>query len=175
MAEKQFSTGLYVGRFQPFHLGHLFAVRYALKRANNLIIAIGSSQKSHELRHPFTLGERIEMIRLAAREARIPASKFIIVPIPDVEIHPTWVSLVEYSCPSFEIAFSNDPLTIRLLKEAGYRVEKVELQRRNELSGTAIRENMLKGRPWAQSVPISVYSFIKRIRGEERIRQIASA
>jgi nicotinamide mononucleotide adenylyltransferase len=46
---------------------------------------------------------------------------------------------------------------------------------RNELSGTAIRENMLKGRPWAKSVPKSVYSFIKSIRGEERIRQIASA
>ncbi|MGQ9514006.1 MAG: nicotinamide-nucleotide adenylyltransferase [Thermoproteota archaeon] len=174
MSSMSVATGLYVGRFQPFHRGHLFAVRYALKRAKNLIIVIGSSQKSHELRHPFTLGERIEMIQLAMKEARIPASRLLLVPIQDVEIHPTWVSLIEYSCPSFDIAFSNDPLTIRLLKEAGYRVESVKLQNREELSGTKIRENMLLGRPWTHLVPRSVYSYIKKIHGEERIRQISS-
>jgi len=175
MVDRRPLTGLYVGRFQPFHLGHLYAVRFALGQVNRLIIVIGSSQRSHESRHPFTLGERIEMIRLAMEEARVPASRYQLVPVPDVDVHPTWVSLVEYSCPRFDVSYSNDPLTIRLLKESGYRVVKVVLQQRNDLSGTSIRERMLRGMPWEHLVPRSVASYIKKIHGEARIREIIAS
>ena len=39
--------GLFVGRFQPFHLGHLDMVKYALTEVDELIIVIGSAQDSH--------------------------------------------------------------------------------------------------------------------------------
>ena len=42
-------TGLYVGRFQPFHLGHLEAIKHILKKVDTVIIAIGSAQYSHTL------------------------------------------------------------------------------------------------------------------------------
>lgn len=174
MVDGRAPTGLYVGRFQPFHLGHLYAVRHALKEVMRLIIVIGSSQKSYEPRHPFTLGERMEMIRLAMEEARIPSSRFTVVPVPDVEIHPTWVSLVEYSCPRFDIAYTNDPLTTRLLKEAGYRVVAVPLQERGDLSGTSIRERMSHGMPWEHLVPKSVAAYIKSVHGAERVREITT-
>ena len=51
--------GLLIGRFQPFHLGHLNAVEYALKNVDILWIVVGSADKSHEYRNPFTAGERI--------------------------------------------------------------------------------------------------------------------
>ncbi|ABK78173.1 hypothetical protein CENSYa_1551 [Cenarchaeum symbiosum A] len=35
--------GLLIGRFQPFHLGHLAAVRFALSRADRVWLGIGSS------------------------------------------------------------------------------------------------------------------------------------
>ncbi|RLF01945.1 MAG: nicotinamide-nucleotide adenylyltransferase, partial [Thermoprotei archaeon] len=54
--------GLFVGRFQPFHLGHLKALRWILEREDEVIICIGSAQYSHSLRNPFTVGERVEMI-----------------------------------------------------------------------------------------------------------------
>ena len=62
------TTGLYVGRFQPFHLGHLEAVRYILTQVDDLVIVVGSAQHSHTMEDPFTGGERITMIRLALRE-----------------------------------------------------------------------------------------------------------
>ena len=55
-------NGLLIGRFQPFHLGHLDAVNFALSQVENLWISIGSSNKSHEQRNPFTADERKEMI-----------------------------------------------------------------------------------------------------------------
>jgi nicotinamide-nucleotide adenylyltransferase len=174
MVDGRAPTGLYVGRFQPFHLGHLYAVRHGLKEVRRLIIVIGSSQKSYEPRHPFTLGERLEMVRLALEEARISPLRFMMVPIPDVEIHPTWVSLVQYSCPKFDIAYTNDHLTTRLLKDAGYKVLAVPLQERGNLSGTSIRERMSRGMPWEHLVPRAVASYIKRIHGVERVREITA-
>ena len=55
-------NGLLIGRFQPFHSGHLDAVLFALSRVENLWIGIGSSNKHNEKRNPFTADERREMI-----------------------------------------------------------------------------------------------------------------
>ena len=44
-------NGFLIGRFQPFHLGHLEAVKFALSNVNHLYIGIGSSNKSNELRN----------------------------------------------------------------------------------------------------------------------------
>ena len=55
-------NGLLIGRFQPFHLGHLEAVNFALSKVDMLFIGIGSSNKSNQIRNPFTADERKEMI-----------------------------------------------------------------------------------------------------------------
>ena len=57
------NRGLYVGRFQPFHLGHLGAIKEVLKEVDELAIVIGSAQYSHNPSNPFTAGERLVMIR----------------------------------------------------------------------------------------------------------------
>ena len=56
------TRALFVGRFQPFHYGHLHAVESILKENDELLLVVGSAQMSHEPDNPFTAGERIEMI-----------------------------------------------------------------------------------------------------------------
>ena len=63
--------GLMVGRFQPFHKGHLFLVRQILQDCDELIIAIGSAQFNYSYTDPFTAGERIMMIHAALVESKI--------------------------------------------------------------------------------------------------------
>ena len=60
---------LFVGRFQPFHYGHLRALAIILQEVEELIIVVGSAQMSHETDNPFTAGERLEMIKGALDEA----------------------------------------------------------------------------------------------------------
>lgn len=55
MSEK---IGLYIGRFQPFHRGHLSVVREALKHCSKLVIAIGSAQEERTKKNPFSFEER---------------------------------------------------------------------------------------------------------------------
>jgi nicotinamide-nucleotide adenylyltransferase len=110
-------TGLFVGRFQPFHRGHLEAVKYALGVVDRLVIVIGSAQRNYEPRNPFTLGERIEMIWRTLRAEGL-LDRVLMVPVQDVENHATWVRLVVTSVPEFSIVFSNDQLTLELFRAA---------------------------------------------------------
>ena len=55
-------NGLLIGRFQPFHFGHLEAIHFGLSKVDTLFIGIGSSNKSHQERNPFTADERKEMM-----------------------------------------------------------------------------------------------------------------
>ena len=51
-------NGLLIGRFQPFHLGHLEALKFALSKVDNLWLGLGSSNKSIEKSNPFSAEER---------------------------------------------------------------------------------------------------------------------
>ena len=46
-------VGLYVGRFQPFHNGHLSIVKEGLAHCARLILVIGSAQESGTEQNPF--------------------------------------------------------------------------------------------------------------------------
>ncbi|MGQ9530051.1 MAG: nicotinamide-nucleotide adenylyltransferase [Candidatus Bathycorpusculaceae bacterium] len=167
--------GLYVGRFQPFHLGHLNAIKGILGKVDELVIVIGSAQYSHNLNNPFTAGERLFMIRKALEEAGIELSKVWIVPVPDVHLHMMWVSAVEGYTPSFDVVFSNEPLTRRLFIEAGYDVRAIPFYERELYSSTEIRERMLKNKSWEKLVPKIVAEFIKQIDGVKRLRDLTKS
>ena len=166
------NRGLYVGRFQPFHLGHLDAIKYALKEVDELVIVIGSAQYSHNNNNPFTAGERIVMIRRALLEAKVDYAKLWIVPVPDVHLHMLWVSAVEGYTPKFNVVFSNEQLTKRLFTEASYKVRTIPLFERKVYMSTIIREKMIKDDSWMELVPKSVADFILEIDGVNRLRDL---
>jgi len=167
--------GLFVGRFQPFHLGHLAAIKDVLKEVDELVIVIGSAQYSHNLNNPFTAGERLIMIRKALEEAGIDYSRVWVVPVPDAHLHMMWVSALEGYTPSFSVVYSNEPLTRRLFIEAGYKVKAVRFHERKLYSSTEIRERMLKGESWEKLVPKGVAAFIKEIDGVNRLRDLTKS
>ncbi len=168
-----FNRGLYVGRFQPFHLGHLGAIKAVLKQVDELVIVIGSAQYSHNGNNPFTAGERLVMIRNALEEAKVDYSKLWIVPVPDVHLHMLWVSALEGYTPKFNVVFSNEPLTQRLFMEKGYPVKNIPFFDRQQYMSTIVREKMLKDESWTELVPKSVADFIKEIDGVNRLRDLA--
>lgn len=143
-----------------------------MEKVSEVIIAIGSAQFSHTLHNPFTAGERITMIRLAMDEAKIDASKYYLIPIRDLRIHDLWVPHLVSQTPRFEIVFSNEPVTSRLFKEAGFRVEPIPFLDRESYSSTEIRERVVKGSSWESLVPVSVAAYIKSIFGDERLREL---
>ena len=166
------NRGLYVGRFQPFHLGHLNAIKEVLKEVEEVVIVIGSAQYSHNVTNPYTAGERLVMVRRALQEAKIDDSRVWVVPVPDVHLHMLWVSALEGYTPRFNVVYSNEPLTRRLFMEAGYKVKSIQFFERNVYASTIIREKMLKDESWTTLVPKSVANFIAEIDGVNRLRDL---
>ncbi len=166
------TRGLYVGRFQPFQLGHLDAIKNVLSNVEEIVIVIGSAQYSHSEANPFTAGERLVMIRSALREAGIEFSRVWVVPVPDVHLHMMWVSAVEGYTPKFQVVYSNEPLTRRLFMEAGYKVEGLPFFERQFYSSTSVRQKMLIDDSWKSLVPKSVANFILEIDGVNRLRDL---
>ena len=166
------NRALYVGRFQPFHLGHLDAIKIVLKSVDELVVVIGSAQYSHNANNPFTAGERLVMVRRALEEAGIDYSRTWIVPVPDVHLHMLWVSALEGYTPKFNVVYSNEPLTRRLFMEKGYKVKNIRFFERKSYNSTLVREKMLKDDSWTTLVPKSVAQFITEIDGVNRLRDL---
>lgn len=164
--------GIYVGRFQPFHMGHLLVLKYILKHVDELVIVIGSAQYSHRMDDPFTTGERLTMIHNALREANMPVERCWIVPVRDVNVHMLWVAEIVGYTPKFDVVYANEPLTRRLFSEAGFKVNSIPYQKREIYSASEIRKRMLANKNWESLVPESVAKFINEIDGVQRLRDL---
>jgi len=165
--------GLFVGSLQPFHLGHLGAIKDVLEEVDELVIVIGSAQRSHGRDCPFTGGERLVMVRRALEEAGIDYSRVWVVPVPDLDLHVMWVSTVEGYTPRFDVVYSNEPVKRRLFVEAGYEVKSISFHERKVYSSTDVRKRMVSGEDWERLVPKCVAGFIEEIDGVNRLRDLA--
>mgnify|MGYP001168677733 CR=1 FL=1 len=63
--DRDFDCLVFIGRFQPTHLGHLAVIHQALKRARQVIVLIGSAWQARSLRNPWLFDERRRMLRSA--------------------------------------------------------------------------------------------------------------
>ena len=163
-------NGLLIGRFQPFHLGHLEAVDFALSKVEQLYIGIGSSNKSHQLRNPFTVEERKQMILSSLDENII--KRVSIYEIPDLDDHSKWVSSVDEIIPEYDIVFSNDDFTHSLYEKKEKEVIPVVLKSRNNLSGTNIRRLIQTDGDWRDLVPNGTKNILLKNDVKNRLRDL---
>ena len=162
---------LFVGRFQPFHNGHLEVLKTVYKDFDEIIIGIGSSQYSNTLDNPFTAEERKEMIEKTLNAEGIKNYKIYF--IPDIHNYSKWVSHVESIVPKFDIVISNNSSTNKLFSEKGYTIRNTPLFDRKKYSGKVIRKRMIKGKKWKNYVPKRVAEVIEKINGVERLKKLS--
>jgi nicotinamide-nucleotide adenylyltransferase len=165
--------GLYVGRFQPFHKGHLALVKAALAVVDKLYIVIGSAQESHTERNPFTAGERMLMI-VKTLETEGLIDYVTIIPVEDTIASYAWLPKIEAFMPEkFDVVYSNEPITSRLFKEKGYEV-KGFMYNRKECRGTCIRSLIAKHRPeWIHNVSVDARAVMCACNGINRIQDLS--
>ena len=160
--------GLLIGRFQPFHLGHLHAVGYALLRCDRLWIGIGSSNRPVERSNPFSPGERREMILSSLDAGTLRRTR--VFEIPDLDDHARWAESVKSIAPGFGVVFTNDELTSHIYSRQGIEVSPIPLEDRGSLSGTGIRERIAAGGGWQGCVPDGTRDVLIRVGAHRRLR-----
>lgn len=163
-------NGLIIGRFQPFHKGHLVALSFALSKVDKLWLGIGSSNKPNQQENPFSADERKEMI-LSSIDDSI-SKRIQIYYIPDLEDHKKWIENIDSIVPKFEIVFTNDELTLLLYSKRGTKVISVPFKDREILSGTNIREKIVKDQNWQQLVPNGTKNVLLKIGANKRLKSL---
>ena len=163
-------NGLIIGRFQPFHLGHLNALRFALSKVDKLWIGLGSSNKPLQKNNPFSAEERKEMILSSIDESM--KQRIQIYFIPDLENHIKWIELIDALVPKFDTVFTNDELTRHLYSKRDVEVLPIPFVKRDILSGTNIRNMMISDQKWEDLVPEGTKNFLYKTSAKQRLKNI---
>ena len=161
-------NGLIIGRFQPFHLGHLSALKFALSQVDKLWIGLGSSNKPAQKNNPFYAEERKEMI-LSSIDNSIK-EKISIYFIPDLDNHVKWIEKIDSIVPKFDIVFTNDELTKHLYSKRAIKVVPIPFLSRDTLSGTNIRNLIISDQKWDHLVPEGTKNFLENSNAKDRLK-----
>jgi len=161
---------LFIGRFQPFHNGHLKVIEYVLDKYEELIIGIGSSQYKDEPKNPFSFKERKEMIDEALKDENI--SNYKTIDIPDIHNPPKWVEHVLSIVSDFDFVVTNNSFTKELFEEKGFKVITTPVFNEEKFSGKVIRKKIKNNEKWEDLVPESTVKIIKKINGTKRIKNL---
>ncbi|MGH1566038.1 MAG: nicotinamide-nucleotide adenylyltransferase [Nitrosopumilus sp.] len=163
-------NGLLIGRFQPFHLGHLEALQFALSKVEKLWVGLGSSNKPAEKNNPFSGEERKKMILSSINDSM--KERITIYFIPDLDDHIRWIEKIDTIVPKFDIIFSNDELTKHLYSKRNIQVISIPFVKRDVLSGTNIRDLIISNQKWNHLVPEGTKFFLTNTNVKERLKNL---
>lgn len=160
----QYKMALFIGRFQPFHNGHLYSLKKCLELAESVIVAVGSSQESGTENNPWDFETRKKMVESLSGVSR----KVRVVAIPDLFNDQRWgeqiVSLIKEAGyePDQVVGVGNNDWTNRILKARGIMVYETGFYMRDELEGVKIRTLLNEGdESWKARVPESVVKYLE--------------
>lgn len=173
--------GLMLGRFQPFHRGHLALARQILQECDELVIAIGSAQFNFIEKDPFTAGERVLMIHRGLAADGLDLSRCYIIPVPNDDNNARWLAGLRSMLPEFDVLYTGNNYVMHLVARSqdggggsssgtAITLRNPSFEKKSKYNGTHIRRLMLTGNKWRQMVPEGVATEIDRIKGVERLK-----
>ncbi len=144
------TKALFIGRFQPFHKGHLSALEYIGKKADKVIVAIAVHPYDRD--NPFSPGLRKKMLERSGVKHKIALVK-------DTKSDEEWANkIVSRFRP--DIVFSNNPWTIDCFK-GKVKVEKIPVE--VDINATDVRRLMRENKNWKDFVPKGTVEVLEHV------------
>ncbi len=94
---KQYKLAVIIGRMQFLHNGHIHLFNEAAKKADQILVLVGSSDKAPSPSNPFTYQQREQIVFGALHEAGITQalnSRVNVMPLPDDYLEDQWMANV---------------------------------------------------------------------------------
>ncbi len=161
-------AGLWIGRFQPYTLGHDDGYSQIERLGvDKLILGVGSAQEEWTAKNPLSFYERKEML------SRVFDTKDIdyeIFPIPDFGDTKRWVKYITEEVPSFEKVYSGNPYVEVCFRGKGKKF--VLLNVRDGIKASNVRENIVNNLEWKSSVPEMVADYLEKIGLKSRLEKL---
>ena len=160
-------TGVYWGRFNPPHRGHLNLIKKIRKEVDVLIIAIGSAEIKNTKRNPFDGQEKKEMMAAYLKELKIGYNVKVITVSDGKSMRSAVRNLFE-ACGKFDVLYTDKETIIKIVKN---RVKVRRIHRAGNISSTKIRDAIATDKNWEHLTGRSVVNLIKRFNGTDRIKK----
>jgi nicotinamide-nucleotide adenylyltransferase len=164
--------GLFLGRFQPLHNGHVHALKEIFEKEEKVFIIIGSAQAGYTPNNPFTAGERLLMMQSVLDEIDIPCSRYLTIPVPDIHNYPKWVNHVKQFVPPFGVFYTGSDTSAELFSKNRIPVKRISLFEKHLHSGKEIRRRMIADEDWQTLVPHTIVELIDKIDGIKRVKSL---
>jgi len=172
MPAKKVKRVAFIGRFQPFHRGHLSVIEDLLPKFDQVLVVIGSSDKFRTIENPFTVGERHAMVKATLDDLGVKPDKFKVIPLPDIDDDEKWPKHVIKTCPEFDaVAITENPRVEKLFR-AHTKKKIVKPKKKYAISATTVREEIQKGSDLEKYLPLPVVAFLQKIGAARKIIDI---
>jgi nicotinamide-nucleotide adenylyltransferase len=165
------NRGLMIGRYQPFHLGHLNLAEQILTECEELVVAIGSPEANFSFNDPFTAGERITMVHETLKKRGLRMSNCYVLPVPNSNNNYTWFESIRSMIPKVTTVYSGNQF-VRLLLPENVKVRSPTFVKFKIYNGTRIRNLIVGNGNWQDLVPTPVALFMKEIDGVSRLKKL---
>ncbi len=150
----------FLGRFQPFHLGHKHVVEQF--NGEELVLVIGSAGKSRTDENPLKAKERTELIHECHPEIQI-------YKVEDQESDKEWMEDVIGKTGAGEIISGNKRVRDIFTEMSDLEVKEPEMHRPEIYSGTEVRRRINSGGEWSYLVPECAREKLREL--EEKIKE----
>lgn len=150
---KKHNIGLLIGRFQPFHFGHLYLIEESLKFVDELKIGIGTSELTNN-KNPIPPRDILDILLEVAETESFGKKISGIYLIKDYpNNNDRWINEVKNIVGNFDVYIGNDKSTSDIFKEEGYQVISTDLFKRDLYEGTKIRSLIENKKKWEDRSP----------------------
>lgn len=158
---KKYHIGLFIGRFQPFHKGHLFVIQKALKSVEKIIIGIGSANKS-DSDNPLSAIDRKDIISKMIQEEKLDDRILNVVLLDDNSNDDQWLLETQKKVGTIDVVIGNNDWVNNLFKKVGIPSLRTEFFYRDALEGQHIRRLISQNKKWDFLVPKNIYAFLAK-------------
>jgi bifunctional NMN adenylyltransferase/nudix hydrolase len=187
----QYDFAVFIGRFQPFHAGHLHVVRHALEQADQLILLIGSAWQAPNARNPWSHQEREAMLRACLSDQ--DNKRLVCLPLMDVPYNDEiWVRNVQTTVNGIITAHHKQPHKPAKVALIGHKKDQtgfylnlfpqwgnLSVENFQSVSATPFREAYFSEKidsvlnEWQQKnyMPQAVINWLKEFAGKNPIYQ----
>jgi bifunctional NMN adenylyltransferase/nudix hydrolase len=173
----------YIGRFQPFHLGHQMVIKEALKQSQRLLILVGSTNQPRTPKNPWTYEERVSMIHASLsidEQARV-----IFLPLRDRPYNEEqWIESVQRAVQQSRAGAQRISLVGYTKDETSYYLKKfpqwpshVEAPVKETINATDLRNAYFKRKFMAGAplyLPPNVTAYLKEFENTEHYQYIVN-
>jgi nicotinamide-nucleotide adenylyltransferase len=164
------NTCLFIGRFQPFHKGHLMVLKGMVKICHRVVIGIGSPDAPFSTENPFSLAERKEMIQRALQdEDLIPQFNIDLMEIPDQTSDEEWAEQCLQMIEDIDTVWTGNEEVKKCFENKSVKIQTIKEV--PGISSTNIRQAIKEGKDWKKMVPEAVVTMMIEVGGVERMRK----